>query len=576
MMTVLKKALSLALLVVSCALAVGFIEVKEVHPVLKLAIELSKKESISAADISPMNAEALKSTDVKGRATPELQKALLEVEKILSAKFDKSASQSFQTLIATVGARMEGDIQVPQNNMPYWLKDRGPLDGFRSSPHVPKKADYVVIGAGLTGSSAALNLASEAEKGKEVVVLEMNDRPAAAASGRNGGNIEMIKENFLSDYRGFVEVQKDILKSRYPDLSAEELQHQAERQSTYLLKFFQANVEEIQKTVAEHKIQADVNMNGWLRVADSAEEEKGLRAEIEFAKKLGLDFEIWSAEKIQKQLGMPVKFAGRYIKQSGNYHPYKYVNEVMKAAIEKKVKFYTNTGVNRLERQADGTYFVHTNDGIIHTKKVILATNATTRDLFPEMTYIEPRVSHVLNFTHTTDRFDGMTVTMKLGDWYGNFPKQDRYETAEGERRGTLHVGGGLDTPIPYDQVHNPPFVDKIYHQIRIETGAMVQDTESRPPLRAWSGVMGFTADRAPILSFLYRNGQVDRSVIFAVAFNGYGGSQSAISGKMAAQMAITGETPAELPDDLFSQKRFQTNEPLFRPSSSCSGVFFR
>ncbi len=391
------------------------------HPVSISADNLQVKSTISRADILMIQAQALKDTDTFGKASQALQIALLEFESKFRSRFDKEGMQAFQTLVAKVGAVMKGDILPPEDNVPLWMKDKGSLDKFRSTPNIPKVADYVIIGAGLTGSAAAINLVGEVNSGKEVVVLEMGDRPASGASGRNGGNIEMIKENFLEDYRGFVEVQKDMIRTRFPDLPEEVLNIQAQRQSRYLLRFFRENVKEIQKTVLEYKIEADVSMNGWLRIAETAEEEKGLVEEIAFAKTLGLKFEIWPAKKIQETVGIPAQYAGRFIKESGNYHPYKYVTAVLEAAIKQKVKFYTQTQVNTLERQTDGSYFVNTNDGVIHTQKVIVATNAYTRDLFPDMTYIEPRVSHISNFSHTADRFSGMTVTMKKGDWYGNY-----------------------------------------------------------------------------------------------------------------------------------------------------------
>jgi hypothetical protein len=58
-----------------------------------------------------------------------------------------------------------------------------------------------------------------------------------------------------------------------------------------------------------------------------------------------------------------------------------------------------------------------------------------------------------------------------------------------------------------------------------------------------------------------------------------HGGSQCAYAGKAAAEMARTGKVPKELPDDLFSMKRFLTDKPLFPTEGkgkSCKGAFER
>lgn len=229
---------------------------------------------------------------------------------------------------------------------------------------------------------------------------------------------------------------------------------------------------------------------------------------------------------------------------------------------------YTGTRVKGIDRGGAGDVVVRTSDGPIRAARVIVATNAYTPELLSGAGFVEPRVSHLCNFQHVENTLRGRSITRKQGDWYANFPRQDWYVDGAGVPRGTLHVGGGYDTPIPRDEIHAPPFIDLVYHALREDTARMLPGTRSRPPLRAWSGVMGFTSDRAPVLSFLHDawDAPPDRRIVLAVAFNGYGGSQCAIAGKSAASMAVHGAPPAgiDLPDDVFSMRRFLTDEPLF------------
>ncbi len=542
------------------------------HPVYTLAKTLAVDGVLTKNEMLQIQKEAFQHTDANGRVTPSLQEALTRVETEYRTIFQDEAAKTFQTTIAEIGGKMNPSaIGVPENNVPLWLAEKGPLYKFRSSEKIPTKAKYLVVGGGLLGSSAAKNLV-----GEDVVVLERGDQPAFGASGRNGGNIEMLKENFLTDYRGFLKVQEDLIRERFPNLPKEVVEYQAQRQSVYLMKFFQANVQEVMKTIDQAKIKADVSLNGWLRIAESVEEEAGLKAEIEFAKKLGITFEYWTPEQVEKMTGLKSKFSGRFIQQSGNYHPYKYVTQVMQYCIDRGVKFYTQTEVTKFEKLPNGNYMVHTNQGSMEVEKVILATNAYTRTLFPEFSFLEPRVSHISNFPHTKNTFNGMTVTKEKGDWYANFPQGEHYVDSDGVKRGTLHVGGGLDTPIPPEQINNPPFIEPIYQEVRGKTAELVPGTAGQPPNRAWSGLMAFTEDRAPVISFVHRNGVIDKNMILATTCNGYGGSQCAIGGKVAAQMAKTGQSPADVPDDLFSMGRFLTKKPLFvtRVPPICSKEF--
>ena len=56
---------------------------------------------------------------------------------------------------------------------------------FRSSKDLPKDADIVVIGAGITGAAAAYKLCSDGPSHQKVVLLEAR-QTCSGATGRNG------------------------------------------------------------------------------------------------------------------------------------------------------------------------------------------------------------------------------------------------------------------------------------------------------------------------------------------------------------------------------------------------------
>lgn len=69
---------------------------------------------------------------------------------------------------------------------------------------------------------------------------------------------------------------------------------------------------------------------------------------------------------------------------------------------------------------------------------------------------------------------------------------------------------------------------------------------------------MAFTPDQLPAIGFL-RPG-----IVMAVGYNGYGGSYTTVAGLAAAHMAMTGEAPDWVPEDVFSPRRLTTDEPIF------------
>ena len=247
-------------------------------------------------------------------------------------------------------------------------------------------------------------------------------------------------------------------------------------------------------------------------------------------------------------------------------HPFKYTQGLVKAALEMGAKLYTDTKVEKLEKQADGSYLVFTNNGVIHTEKVIITTNGYTQAILPELNAIQPWISHILNYKHTLNQMKGMTFTARQGDIYFNFPKQEWYVDADGFMRGTLHQGGGRDTPIDPKLISQFPFDQFSFEIIHNEANEVTPDTRGRPPERAWSGIMGFTPDRLPVISFRYTYEKVngkrqiveDKNLIIVSADSGYGGSKLNLAARIGAQMAITGEIPRDIiPDDMFSNLRF-------------------
>ena len=75
---------------------------------------------------------------------------------------------------------------------------------------------------------------------------------------------------------------------------------------------------------------------------------------------------------------------------------------------------------------------------------------------------------------------------------------------------------------------------------------------------------MAFTPDRLPVIGFLRRKNFPSTALIIAAGFNGYGGTYCVEAGRLSAVMATTGQTPSEIPVDMFSPHRFLTRRPLW------------
>lgn len=79
-------------------------------------------------------------------------------------------------------------LPVPNSSSSFWHSEPNQfLLGHRTTPELPAEADIVIVGSGITGTSAARFLAEDDRaKGKSIVLLEAREA-CWGATGRNGG-----------------------------------------------------------------------------------------------------------------------------------------------------------------------------------------------------------------------------------------------------------------------------------------------------------------------------------------------------------------------------------------------------
>jgi glycine/D-amino acid oxidase-like deaminating enzyme len=501
---------------------------------------------LSAADVRRL-ARRVADGARDARADAALRRELQKLD--LDAEFTPGARAAFQDLLGQLGIPTRHPIELPENDEPYWFRLGHPLANHQSNSDLPETADVVVIGAGLTGASAAYHLSESVSADRRVVVLDAGD-PAGEASGRNGGNFELIPENSVGIYEGLARERHAFLRRRYPKLPVEVVHAESERQASVVLGLALRNRELFKGIILHERIDCDFAPRGWLHLASTEEEEQGMCEEVTLAAQHGQRIELWSRRKIRQEFGFENPYLGRFIPGDGTYHPFKYVCGLLRSALRAGVELYTRTAVTEIV-SFDGRQLVVTARGTISARVVIVATNAFTSQLFPELSAIKPHQSQVQVTEHAPDRARGRVVTCEDGPTFFNQPRA-------GVRNGhaPLLMGGGADRPMtsPSSRRRSP----KVHDQLLALRDRFYPELRGCPPSAEWVGPMAFTPDQLPAIGFL-RAG-----VIVAAGYNGYGGSYTTAAGMAAAQMALTGRTPDWVPEDVFSPRRLTSAEPIF------------
>ena len=112
-----------------------------------------------------------------------------------NCRFTRRSRQLFEELLGRVGVASTQGISLPVSDQPFWFRAGHPLANYQSAPTLPSSVDVLIIGAGLTGASAAYHLGPAVrDRSLHVALIDRGD-PATEASGRNGGNFELIPEN---------------------------------------------------------------------------------------------------------------------------------------------------------------------------------------------------------------------------------------------------------------------------------------------------------------------------------------------------------------------------------------------
>lgn len=228
--------------------------------------------------------------------------------------------------------------------------DRPPLQGS-------VQADVCIVGGGYTGLSSALHLA---EAGFKVVVLE-TARVGWGASGRNGGQ---LVHSYSRDI--------DVIEARHGRAAAQALGGMA---------FEGARI--IKERIAQYSIDCHFKPGG-LFTALSDKQVRQLRHHQALWEAHGhTQLEWLDAAATARTVGSRRYKAGLLDHSTGHVHPLRLAQGEAAALESLGGVIHEGSGVTRIERGATAT--VHTAQGQVHARFVVVAGNAYLGDLEPQL-----------------------------------------------------------------------------------------------------------------------------------------------------------------------------------------------
>ncbi|RMZ03605.1 hypothetical protein D0862_05600 [Hortaea werneckii] len=427
---------------------------------------------------------------------------------------------SAHSTIDCFASRMEQRAQVPpglpktSSTISYWQDPPSSIANLQTTPHLPPRADYVIIGSGISGACIANNLLTLCPNAY-VVMLEAR-QACSGATGRNGGHTKAASyRSFLSHEReyGLPEAIK-IARMEYGNIIAT---HELAR------KFGIDCASVICPTV-------DI-------IFSRAQLMQGKRAINRMRETMGendpvADYKIYTAEEAREKFKTPDAL-GAFEYTAGSLSAYAFTTGILKLALAQGLNLQTTTPAEGLASSSGSEGYmwnVQTPRGSISTSNLILATNGYTAHLLPQFQgLIVPLHGQVVAQRPGSGLPQhGLTHTYSFIHETGYEYMMTRPSTAV--NAGDIVIGGGLhqlpnDGASRYGETDDNDLERSIQKYLRDCTPRFFgenwgRDHKAGRIKKEWSGIMGASADGLPYVGAVPG---VAPGLWMSCSFNGHG-----------------------------------------------------
>lgn len=368
---------------------------------------------------------------------------------------------------------------------------------------LPKASEVVVIGGGVAGTSAAYQLA---KRGKQVTLVEMRGI-CSGASGRNAG---------MTGSGGSALASKE--GRAIHALTSEN---------------FRMIREELREELHDD---FDLRITGSVDIAQNEEHWEYLQESVRRMEGLGVDVELLDGQQLRELIPVASDhlLGAKYNRNSGHLWPFKLVNGQAEGAREFGAEIHPWTSVTRIHTANGNVTGVETARGTIETDTVILATNAWTPKLLPDLPEgaIVPARGQIIVT---------QPVAPILPVTFGsNYDKEYGRQTATGQL-----ICGGFRR---YDDNEGlGHYTEEVHPDCMLACAWLLNSLFPKlgrvNVVRAWAGIMGFTADGLPLIGPY----EPARGLYLSAGYNGGGFSWGPVAGKALAQLITAGHTPFDL-----------------------------
>ena len=371
------------------------------------------------------------------------------------------------------------------------------------------KPKAVIIGAGFTGLSTAINLRKQAP-GLRVAALEA-EVVGYGASGRNGG--------FSMTLFGLEPAVTKMLFGHQRTVEAH--------------RYMERAVDRLGELVAQHQLDCDYIRPGFLRMATVPAHVRKIQKQIELCHQLGITGIEWlEREAAQAQVRSERYLGAWWEPRLALINPIKLVREMKRVAEELGAHIYEQSPVLEITRGPH--LLLKTPRGQVQTSKLVFATNAYShlfpmlrRKQIPAWTYMiatEPLSPQQLEAIGWQNR-QGVEDARNLIHYYRLTPDN------------RLLMGGG-PVGLSYGEEMERDANPNAWRHLEEHIAWLFPVLKDVHITHRWGGPFSVTLDLTPALGYLG-----GRRVVYAVGCIGHGVSMSQLNGQTLSDLLLERQT---------------------------------
>ena len=407
-------------------------------------------------------------------------------------------------------------MQVVNDRQCSWVNDLNPRENIKVLKD-KKECDWLIIGAGYTGLSAARKLA-ELNKDHNIILVD-SQLAGEGASGRNSG---YLVDTTLND--GFT--------------SNKEIENYKIKTNIYNL-----GIEAVKKFIKQHQVDCDWNATGKYYASSKIKDKKVLLNFSKLLTRLGFDHNLLERDDLIKRLGTNFYNIAIYTKGGILLHPGKLVRAMIDT-LPNNVELLENSSLLEWEKKVDSVNCIF-KYGNIRAKKVIFSTNGFLKSLGIKSNYSFP-----LTLTASMTRSLNNLEFEEIGspnEW-GVLPVRPMGATIRMTRDRRILIRNTVE-------VHNPFYMSKLDLKKRLVKH--LYGIKKRFPnlpkdiiQSTWSGIVSRTRNSSPVFE------KINDQIFVAGCYNGAGIGIGTLFGEQIALKANN-----------FYSKEIETIEKIKKPN---------